>query len=78
MHSLLFSQISTWAVLALELALPFMLFIPRLRLLASVRGILLHLSIDYALNLFLFEWAMIIGLLSFLPFRMDSQAPASS
>lgn len=78
MHSLLFSQISTWAVLALELALPFMLFIPRLRLLAIVSGILLHLSIDYALNLFLFEWAMIIGLLSFLPFRMDSQAPASS
>jgi hypothetical protein len=78
MHSLLFSQISTWAVLALELALPFMLFIQRLRLPAIVSGILLHLSIDYALNLFLFEWAMIIGLLSFLPFRVDRHAPESS
>lgn len=77
MQSLLFSQISTWAVLVLELALPFMLFIPRLRLVAIVSGIVLHLSIDYALNLFLFEWAMIVGLLSFLPFRLDEEAPAS-
>lgn len=78
MNSLLFSQVSTWAVLVLELALPFMLFIPRLSLFAIACGIFLHLSIDYALNLFLFEWAMIIGLLSFMPFRIDKAAPASA
>lgn len=77
-ESLLFSQVSTWAVLALELALPFMLFIPRLRLFAIASGILLHLSIDYMLNLFLFEWAMIVGLLSFLPFRVDGKTLASA
>jgi hypothetical protein len=77
MQSLLFSQLSTWAVLVLELALPFTLFIPRLRLWALACGIVLHLSIDYALNLFLFEWAMIVGLLSFLPFRVHEEAPAS-
>jgi len=77
MQSLFFSQISTWAVLVLELALPFMLFIPRLRLVAIAFGVLLHLSIDYALNLFLFEWAMIVGLLSFLPFRVAEEVPAS-
>lgn len=78
MQSLLFSQMSTWAVLALELALPFMLFVPRLRLFAIVSGIVLHLSIDYALNLFLFEWAMIVGLLSFWPFQMKTNALPSS
>lgn len=72
-QSLLFSQVSTWSVLLLELALPFILFIPRLRLLAVIAGVLLHLSLDYALNLYLFEWSMIVGLLSFLPFKVPSQ-----
>jgi hypothetical protein len=73
-QSLLLSQLSTWGVLTLELALPFILFIPRLRLFAIASGILLHLSIEYSLNLFLFEWAMIIGLLSFLPFPLPHTA----
>lgn len=72
-QSLLFSQAATWSVLLLELALPFVLFIPRLRLHAVIAGVLLHLSLDYAINLGLFEWAMIAGLLCFLPFRVPGE-----
>ena len=56
----------TWIVLAIEVALPFALWIPRLRLAAVISGFLLHLSIEYAMNIFLFEWLMMAGLISFL------------
>ena len=56
----------TWIVLAIEVALPFALWVPRLRLAAVVSGFLLHLSIEYAMNIFLFEWLMMAGLISFL------------
>ncbi len=55
----------TWFVLAIEVALPFALWIPRWRLWAILFGFLLHLSIEYAMNLFLFEWLMMAGLLAF-------------
>ena len=58
-------RIMTWCVLALEVAIPVGLWIKRTRLSALIAAALLHLSIDYAMNLFLFEWIMIVGLLSF-------------
>lgn len=55
----------TWTVLAIEVALPFLLWIPRTRRLGVVLGVLLHLGIDYLMNLFMFEWVMIVGLMAF-------------
>ena len=71
----------TWIVLAVEVALPFALWVPRLRLAAVASGFLLHLSIEYAMNIFLFEWLMMAGLLSFLrpsDFVRLPQQPSSS
>lgn len=56
----------TWSVLLLETLLPVLLWIPATRRYAILLGIGLHLSIEYAMHLFLFEWIMILGLLSFV------------
>ncbi len=56
----------TWGVLGLETLLPLLLWLPATRRWAIVLGIGLHLSIEYSMHLFLFEWIMIVGLLSFI------------
>ena len=58
-------KLMTWGVLALEAALPILLWIPRSRRLALAVGVVFHLAIEYAMNLFLFHWLMILGLLAF-------------
>ncbi len=58
-------KIMTWGVLALEWLLPVLLWMKRTRKLALVVAIVFHLAIDYTMNLFLFHWIMILGLLSF-------------
>lgn len=57
---------ATWSVLAVESILPIALCFRRTRLIAVCVGIALHLSMEYAMNLFLFQWIMIVGLLSFV------------
>ncbi|MFN3189620.1 MAG: HTTM domain-containing protein [Aureliella sp.] len=64
-------RLTTWAVVAVESALPFALFFRRTRLVAMLVGIGLHLGIEYAMHLFLFQWIMICGLLAFLPPKQD-------
>ncbi len=62
------STLATYGVLALEWLLPLALFHPRTRKWAVVVGIGFHLSIEWTMNLFLFHWIMILGLVSFLRF----------
>lgn len=57
---------STWAVVLVEAMLPILLFWPRTRRWGIVLGIALHLTIEYSMHLFLFQWIMIVGLLSFI------------
>lgn len=64
-HDLALSRLATWAVAALELTLGPALWWGRTRTLAIAAAVTLHLAIEYSLNLFLFEWAMIVGVLSF-------------
>ena len=59
-------HVATWAVLACELFLPIALWVPRLRVTALVLAVCMHLALDYAMNLFLFQWIMLLGLVSFL------------
>lgn len=59
-------RIATWAALLTELALPFALWFKSTRRVALIAGIGFHLAIEFTLNLFLFEWIMIVGLLSFV------------
>ena len=39
--------------------------LPRTRRIAIAVAIAFHLAIDYSMNLFLFHWLMILGVLSF-------------
>lgn len=57
---------STWGVVLIEAVLPLALWWPRTRRLAIAMGLGLHLSMEYAMHLFLFQWIMMLGLLSFL------------
>ena len=59
-------RLMTWTILAVEVALPFGLWIKESRRWAVLVAILLHLSIDYLMVLFLFQWLMIVGLLAFV------------
>ncbi len=59
-------QTCTWAVLVGETILPFGLWIRPLRKPMILLGILLHLAIEYSMHLFLFEWIMLAGLLTFV------------
>lgn len=58
-------RLSTWSVLAVETLLPVLLWIPGLRRIGLALAIGLHLAIEYSMHLFLFEWIMIAGLISF-------------
>lgn len=58
-------RLMSWSVVLVELTLPLALWFERTRRPALVVGFLLHLSIEYAMNLFLFHWIMLVGLLSF-------------
>jgi hypothetical protein len=57
--------ICTWCVVLLEAALPLFLWLPWTRRGALLVAICFHLAIEYSMNLFLFEWLMILGLISF-------------
>lgn len=58
-------KLATWSVLAAEMAIPIGLWFRPTRRLTLGIGIGLHLLIEYSMHLFLFEWIMIVGLLSF-------------
>ena len=66
LESLTALKLMTWSVLTIEVSLPFLLWIPRTRRLGIVLALGLHLGIEYSMTLFLFEWIMIVGLLSFV------------
>ncbi len=61
-----FVALTTWSVLVCEMVLPIALWLRPTRRLAIGLGVFLHLAIEYAMNLFLFEWVMIVGLMAFL------------
>ena len=53
-------KLATWLTLAIEMLLVVGVWAPRMRLPTIVIGILFHLAIELALNLFLFQWLMIL------------------
>lgn len=64
-ETLWITKLLTWSVLAMEWGLPVLLWVKRTRRAAIVVAIVFHLSIEYTMNLFLFHWLMILGVLSF-------------
>lgn len=56
----------TWATVAIELSLATLVWVPRLRLYVLALGTMLHLGIEYTLNIPLFSALMITSYLNFL------------
>lgn len=61
-------KLMTWGTLALEWGLPIALWVKKSRKTAVVVGLAFHLAIDWTMNLFLFHWLMMLGLVAFLEF----------
>ena len=65
-ESLFLGAILTWVTLAIEFALPFLLWTRRTRRAAIVMGLGLHLSFQYTMRLGFFGWVMATGYVAFL------------
>ncbi|HET7500907.1 MAG TPA: HTTM domain-containing protein [Kofleriaceae bacterium] len=64
-ETLWLTRLLTWSVLALEWGLPIALWPGRTRRAALAVALVFHLAVESSMNLFLFHWLMILGLLSF-------------
>ena len=56
----------TWGTIAVELALATLVWVPRLRLYVLAAGVMLHLGIEYSMNIPLFSFMMIVSYVTFL------------
>ena len=60
-NSLWVSRIMTWASLWIEVGAPMLIWFKETRRPALIAIVMLHLGIEYMMNLFLFEWIMLAG-----------------
>jgi hypothetical protein len=65
-ESLLFIKLMTWGTLVFELGAPIAVWFKRTRISALIVLLFFHLSLEYTMNLNLFQWLMILGWCSFL------------
>ncbi len=56
----------TWGTIAIELIVPIVIWIPRFHRAALLTAVALHVSIELTMNLFLFQWIMLVGWLAFV------------
>jgi hypothetical protein len=61
------TRLFTWASLAVELALGLLAWVPAVRYPVLAAGACLHLGLEYALNIPLFQWLMLASLVAFVP-----------
>ncbi len=66
LENLVLLKVLTVSVLLFELIGPILVWSSKLRPYVLVGFLVFHLSTDYAMNLFLFHWVMILGWISFL------------
>jgi hypothetical protein len=66
LESLFLMKLLTWLVLVLECFIPLGLWFKETRRWAIVSACFLHLSLEYTMNLFLFQWLMLASLILFL------------
>lgn len=64
--SLLFCQLLSWYTLVVEGAMFTLVWIKELRYFVLASAVILHLGIDFAINLPVFEWAFIFSLVAFV------------
>ena len=59
-------HLMTWSVLIIEVVVPFAIWFKRTRRSALLLTLGLHVAIFYSMNIFLFQWLMLVGWLSFV------------
>jgi hypothetical protein len=69
-HTLWFSQLATWSALAVEAAFPLLVWFRPLRPWVLVAGVLLHLGLEYTMNLPFFQWVVLASYFLFLEMWM--------
>jgi hypothetical protein len=67
-------KLMTWGTLAVELALGVLIWFRRLRPYVLAAGLLLHLGIEYSMNIPLFQWIMIATMATFVEPRAYARA----
>jgi len=67
------SALATYGTLVIESLLPIGLWIPKVRWIAIGLAVLFHLGIESSMNLFLFQWLMLLGLIAFVRFPKKSE-----
>lgn len=65
-ESLMLMAAMSWATLVLETGIPIAVWIPKTRRAALALAFVFHLSLDYVMNLNLFQWMMLLGWMSFI------------
>jgi hypothetical protein len=59
-------RLETWSVLAFELCFPLLVWLPKSRGLMLFVGLMFHLSVEYALNIPMFEWSILSSYVLFV------------
>lgn len=59
-------RLISWSVVAAELLIPALLWLPSVRRWALAAAVVFHLANEYTMHLFLFHWIMLVGWSSFL------------
>jgi hypothetical protein len=65
-HSLLLIKLATWLTLLIEFSMAVLVWFKELRYPVLLAALCLHLGIEYSMNIPLFEWIMIAGLVTFI------------
>ena len=65
-ESLILMALMAWATLLLELGVPIAVWFGKTRRVALALAFAFHLSLDYMMNLNLFQWMMMVGWMSFI------------
>ncbi|MEO7902881.1 MAG: DCC1-like thiol-disulfide oxidoreductase family protein [Capsulimonas sp.] len=65
-ENMLMINVMTYSALGIEMTLAWLVWVPRLRLYVLAAGVLLHLSIEYTMNIPLFSFLMIASYIPFL------------
>jgi hypothetical protein len=59
-------KLGSWSTLALEFSLGVLIWVKELRYILLALGLLLHLSLDYSLNIPLFQWDVLSAYVLFV------------
>jgi hypothetical protein len=65
-NHLIVTKLLTWSTLVIEFSIGFLVWFRSLRYAVLIAAFLLHMSIEYAMNLPLFEWMMVSTYVTFL------------